>query len=436
MGISLKGFGKSNTTSSGASISGLSALPPEAANVRLSQPAPTVLAAWADQQGFIPDDSAIISRDEFGSYIKISYDGQYILSGSAGTDLKGSVYLLKWNSISKSWVQDHKFEESPTYAAANNMFGKGLAISADNNMIVITANGTSQFNYGNLYAFAKVGNTWVETLFATGAGNRYLGYDLDMTPDGQTLIAGSNGSEARVYTRSGNSWVESALLTAADTVWGDSFGQRVAINDAGDVALVSAPSKGGVAAGTLYVFTKSGSTWTEAQTLVTPNTGNTDYERFGSAISISGDGSTIAVGVPGDDQAGAALAAANSGMVYIYTKNVSTWTLESSFVGSNVTRSANFGSSIALSYDGNALVAGAPYHNQTSGMGAAYVYNRDGIVWSETTMLSAADPKPNQVFGQSVDILPSGDKVVIGSPQWSTVNNYPDGYKGKIYIQS
>jgi hypothetical protein len=93
-------------------------------------------------------------------------------------------------------------------------------------------------------------------------------------------------------------------------------------------------------------------------------------DRFGSSVSLSGDGSVALVGAYADDDKGT-----NSGSAYIFTRNGSTWTEQAKLVASDGASDDRFGYSVSLSSDGNTALIGA-YLDDDKGTdsGAAYVY--------------------------------------------------------------
>jgi len=188
-------------------------------------------------------------------------------------------------------------------------------------------------------------------------------------------------------------------------------------------------------AGAVYVFRRIGSTWIQEAYLKAANVDQSD--RFGNAVAIAGD--TIAVGAPyeasnanginGDDTDDSA---PNAGAVYVFRRSGTTWSQEAYIKASNSGTGDNFGTAVALS--GNSLIVGA--FNEASGStsqtddskddaGAAYVFTRSGVTWTQQAYLKASLPKSGQHFGRAVDI--DGDTAVVGAPEdnscYTGVNN-------------
>jgi len=175
--------------------------------------------------------------------------------------------------------------------------------------------------------------------------------------------------------------VQEAELTDPARDSGDDFGFSMAIS--GTTAVIGVPNKN-ADAGAAYVFTRSGTTWSQQAEL----TGDCGTDNFGYSVAISG--TTAVIGC----QAGAA---------YVFTRSGTTWSQQA-----ELTAPANgFGSSVAIS--GTTAVVGA--WAQDNSAGAAYVFTRSGTTWSQQAELTA--PAAASRFGISVAV--SGMTVVIGA---------------------
>jgi len=145
--------------------------------------------------------------------------------------------------------------------------------------------------------------------------------------------------------------VQQAKLTASDAAAGDNFGFSVAVS--GPTAVVGAPSKNSV-----YVFTRSGSTWSQQAKLTASDAAAGD--NFGYSVAVSG--STAVVSAVGKNS--------GTGAAYVFTRSGSTWSQQAKLTAGDAAVFDQFGFSVALS--GSTAVAGAP--NKNSATGAAYVY--------------------------------------------------------------
>ncbi len=188
----------------------------------------------------------------------------------------------------------------------------------------------------------------------------------------------------------------------------------------------SQSDNGSPSSGAAYVFTRSGTSWSQEAYLKASNTADQDY--FGYSVSASGntvlvgasleDGS--ATGVNGDQGDGAP----NAGAAYVFTRSGMNWGQQAYVKASNTDPGDYFGSSVAVSGDtavigahreaSNATgVDGDQGDNSASQAGAAYVFTRDGTDWSQQSYLKASNTDAGDWFGYAVSM--SDRTVVIGA---------------------
>src|ERR1022692_2896038 len=194
-------------------------------------------------------------------------------------------------------------------------------------------------------------------------------------------------------------WTQEAKLTASDGLAGDAFGVSVSVS--GDTAVVGAGFKKiglNRGQGEAYVFVRSGTTWTQQQTL-TALDGVTDAV-FGFSVSVSGD--TAVVGAPNQDEND------SPGAAYVFTRSGTTWTQQQKLTASDGSLVNEFGISVSVS--GDTAVVGA---FQQQPVAAAYVFVRSGTTWTQQQKLTASDPVAGDAFGTSVSV--SGDTAVVGA---------------------
>lgn len=266
--------------------------------------------------------------------------------------------------------------------------------------------------------------------------------------DNSTVLAGA----AYVFVRTGGMWTQQAYLKASNTGQDAEFGHAVAIS--GDTIVVGSPREDSNAtgvngnqgnhglfrAGAAYVFTRSGTVWTQQAYLKASNSGDSD--EFGTAVAVSGD--TIVVGAPEEDSNATGVngnQANNSllsvGAAYVFNRSAGTWSQQAYLKASNSGEGDFFGLAVAVS--GDTVVVGSPYEdsnatgvngsqadNSTQARGAAYVFIRAGGAWSQQAYLKAshAEPDPPFVpysdeFGFSVGV--SGDTIIVGAPSEDSI---------------
>ena len=339
----------------------------------------------------------------------------------------------------------------------HDTFGSSVAVSGDT-MVVGSAtedsgstgvNGdqsdTSAASSGAAYVFVRSGGTWSQQAYLkasnTEAGDQF---GISVAISGDTIVVGANSDDsnatgvdgdqsdnsavqsgaAYVFTRSGSTWSQQAYLKASNTGAGDAFAGEVAI--AGDTIVVGAPGEAS-GSGAAYVFTRSGSSWSQQGYLKASNAATNDV--FGNSVAISGDTIVVgayreasnATGVDGDQSDNSAV---QSGAAYVFTRSGSTWSQQAYLKASNTGANNLFGSSVSIS--GDTIVVGAyvessnatgidgdQANNLAPESGAAYVFTRSGSTWSQQAYVKASNTDGNDFFGQSVAI--SGDTVVVGA---------------------
>ncbi len=195
----------------------------------------------------------------------------------------------------------------------------------------------------------------------------------------------------------------STALFGADVAAHDAEGSSVSLSAGGTIAAVGAPNAGD---GAVYVFVFANGYWSQAREITDPDADS--GARFGAAVALSGDGTTLLVGAPGDSSA--------KGKAYLYTFSSGSWvggTLNSPVEATDPAGVAadGFGQAVALSSDGSTALIGAP---GTAVGGHAYVYASAGTL--EATI---ADPAAatGDTFGSSVSLSADESTAIVGAPE-------------------
>ena len=251
-------------------------------------------------------------------------------------------------------------------------------------------------------------------LAAYDATGRNLPVALSLSSD--TLTWQVDDQDA-VYPVVIDPWIatQDAVLTATDAATGAKFGSSVGI--AGDTAIVGAygASVGTkTSAGQAYVFTKSGGVWSQTAILNATDAAKNAY--FGSSLAVSGDGNTMVIGAPG----AAVGTNTSAGQVYVFQNSGSTWYQSAILNATDAAAGDNFGSSAAISDDGNTVLLGAVGYASYSGK--AYVFKNSGGTWNQAAVLTDADPD-GSMFGDSIAISDDGTLVVIATPSDDTTGH-------------
>jgi hypothetical protein len=185
-------------------------------------------------------------------------------------------------------------------------------------------------------------------------------------------------SSVHVFARGNIDWEEATELTPANGHYGDGFGGSLALSASGDTLVIGASYESSAAtgvngdadntqamlAGAAYVFRGTAGTWAQVAYLKASNT--EELDEFGT-VAISGDGNTVAVGAIGESSNATGVngdqtnnLATQSGAVYVFTTDGTTWRQEAYLKASNTDAQDAFGYALALSADGTTLAVGAP----------------------------------------------------------------------------
>jgi Divergent InlB B-repeat domain/FG-GAP repeat len=385
-----------------------------------------VFPLWVDpfvQQGAKLTGSGEVGNAQFGISVALSADGNTALIGGpddssapavGGGFGPGAAWVF--TRLGSTWTQQGT-KLTPSDEIGDGGFGSAVALSSDGNTALIGGSGD-----GAAWVFTRSGSTWTQQgTKLTGTGN--FGSSVALSSDGNTaLIGGPNDNgvgAAWVFTRSGSTWtLQGSKLTGSGEVGDTGFGSSVALSSDGDTALIGGPGDnpdtGGSGAGAAWVFTRSGSGWTQQGNKLTGGreTGNAF---FGESVALSSDGNTALIGGSGDNS--------DAGAAWVFTRSGSTWTQDGNkLTGSGeVGNNAEFGASVALSSNGNTALIGGPNDQSHGdfGAGAAWVFTRVGSTWTQqgSDLKAVDDPSATIGYlGWSVALSSNGNTALIGDP--------------------
>ena len=297
--------------------------------------------------------------------------------------------------------------------AAFDFFGVDVAIDGDTAVVGAWNSTVAGKRRGAVYVFVRSGTAWTQQaklVASDGAKDDEFGKGVAIS--GNTVIVGATADDdvapatgsAYIFVRSGTSWTEQAKLVSFDAEVGDFAAEDVSIS--GDTAVVAVENDDddGFRSGSVYVYVRSGPSWSLQQKLTASDA--MDGDTFGRDVSI--DGNTLVVGADlGDSPLGL-----NRGTAYVFTRSGTTWTEQTKLYASDGESSDNFGISVALS--DNAAVIGANADDDAAfNAGAAYVFRRTGTTWMEYAKLLASDGDIVDLFGGAVAV--DGGTVAVGA---------------------
>jgi hypothetical protein len=292
-------------------------------------------------------------------------------------------------------------------------FGFSVSLSGDGNTALVGAPEDSG-GVGAAWVFTRSGATWTQQAVLHGGEEiekGEFGKRVTLSSDGGTALVGGpkdgHGSGAAwVFVRSGSSWTQQAKLTGTEEAGKSEFGTAVALSADGNTALIGGPEDA-FAAGATWTFARSGAAWSQqGPKLKLPQGG-----AFGVSVALSADGNTALIGAGADELSGAA---------WVFTRSGSTWAQPGEELTPAVIEGVPegtplhaFGASVALSGDGTTALVGAPLDAKAAG--AAWAYRRSGSSWvQQGPKLTGSAEGGEGWFGQSVALSSSGNNALIG----------------------
>lgn len=403
--------------------------------------------SWSQQTVSTPPLSQEYERGGSGAI-----SGDILLIGAPGeSNLAGAVYVFVRNG--NQWTQEARLVASNP--DPGDLFGITVAISGETAVIsapgedsqATGVNGDQSDNSapgtGAVYVFTRVGGVWSQQCyFKPQSGGRLW----NATVSGDTIAAGGGSvvdgyaGEVYVFSRNGGVWSQQAFLKGFNTDQDDGFGGSVSL--AGDTLAVGAlgeagtstgvngagvQSVDGIDSGAAYIFTRSGTTWTQ-EAYLKPST-YVPYIQFGN-VCVEGDTvvvgalseSSNALGVNGNQTDSSAT---ESGAAYVFSRSGGTWTQRAYLKASNGNSGDIFGTGVAIS--GQTVVVSASHErsdatgingNQANdrspngiGAGAVYVFTASNPAsaiqhWSAFAGLAGADASPAATpFGDGIPNL-------------------------------
>jgi hypothetical protein len=461
-------------------------------------------AAYTARVGFLSPTTTVTPVTSAAA-ATVSVNGLAVSSGSASAPipLAIGVNLISVDVTSEDGVNTSSYTLTVTrqtvdefaqqaYIKASNagngdQFGYSLALSGDtlavgayredSNATGINGNQTdnSLIDTGSVYVFICNDGVWSQQAYIKASNtNDRDHFGISLALSGDTLAVGADledsdasgigGNQSNnnapdsgavyVYTRSGTLWSQQAYIKASNTDADDRFGFSLALS--GDTLAVGANQEDSNASGiggdqsdnnatdsgAVYVYTRSGTQWSQQAYIKASNTGSDD--NFGYSVALSADTLAVganreasgATGIDGDQNDNSQV---NAGAVYVFTRDAAAWSQQAYIKASNAGSGDFFGWSLALSDDTLAVGAtgeasnasginGDQNDNSQVRAGAAYVYIRSGLAWSQQAYIKASNTESEDTFGWSLAL--SGDNLAVSAPKEDSSSTGVDGDQG------
>jgi len=303
--------------------------------------------------------------DWLGYAVSLSGDGTTVAIGVPRIGVgnaRGMVQVYKWSG--GAWIQqgtDILGEED------NDQFGSTLSISADGNTVAIGAptNTGGGIDRGHVRVFKMTGGAWIQqgTDIDGEANSDQSGFSVSLAADGNSLAVGSYlntgggifRGHVRVFKKIGGAWIQKGTDIDGEAN-NDLSGYAVSLSVDGSYLAIGAPinAGGGISRGHVRVYKWTGGAWTQ---LGADIDGEANSDQSGYSVSLSADGFALAIGAYNNGGGGSA-----RGHVRVYKWIGSAWTQQ----GADIDGEADIdlsGWSSSISADGTRVAIGAPTNN-------------------------------------------------------------------------
>ena len=350
-----------------------------------------------------------------------------------GAIVMGVVLAASWGAANSSFAQAvHHMQlkvEPPKSVVmpTGNWQPKGIAY-------IKASNTNKDDQFGGAVALSADGSTLaVGAINEDGAGKGVNPVVKSGKGSKETI---TNSGAVYVYTRTAAGWKQQAYLKASNAGEGYQFGNALTLSSDGNLLAVGSTGEASSAigingnqndtsmpgAGAVYVFARKGGSWAQQAYVKASNTGGpvVGYQ-FGYSVSLSSDGSTLAVGQTSDPSNATGIngdqkntAAPDSGAVFVFTRDGENWAQQAYVKPWNTTqRGVLFGYSVALSGNGDTMGVGT--YDEDRGRGAVYVFTRKGAKWAQQMRLTASNAEQGDSLGCSLAISDDGNTIVSGA---------------------
>lgn len=345
----------------------------------------------------------------FGGAVALTFDGSRLAVGASNSDTNGMnaglVRVFQWSN--GAWNQ---VGADLTGKATEERFGASVAISSNGNRLAVGAPGID-FDSGRVRVFEWIGDTWVqlgEEIPGEDAADAF-GRSVSLSSSGHRLAVGAHFADGpamqaghvRVFEWSGSAW-EQLGSDIDGEAFEDSFGASVSLSSEGDRLAIGAPqSSWNNVPGYVKTYQWSGEDWVPlGDTLL----GDVAGESFGLSVSMSQDASRLAVGAPWHV----------AGQVKVYELIDNAWSqigvdIDGEFDGDRS------GRPVSISSEGTRLAIGA-FGNEEFGTlsGQVRIYQWTESSWQQIGSDLNGNAE-NDFFGRSVSISGNGDRLAVGS---------------------
>ncbi len=380
------------------------------------------------------------SQMRFGESLALSGDGKTLAVGATSDSLAVSGVVPYSASSMPACFEYYPSSTSSTSSTSSSSSSSSSTLSTDSSY----GGGT---NSGAVQIFIRRDDGWMYQALlknSNAQASDTFGTSITLSTDGNTLAVGAIGEDSNATGANGDQSINTCYYFKDET-----YVIEPGCAQAGKHAI-----RGLIDNGAVYVFARADSIWTQ-EAYLKPSTAFIQTA-FGTSVDLSGDGTTLAVGTPGDASNSITINGdttqhidyVNTGAAYIFTKSGASWQQQAIIKPSTLTKHSGvalvdngngtysiqindggqFGGSVSLSQDGSTLAVGSVRESSNAKgingdqgdtsaarSGAIFVFKRDNSVWNQKSYVKASNTDKEDRFGVSVDLSADGKAMVVGA---------------------
>ncbi len=333
---------------------------------------------WQEAQTLAANDGA--AEDEFGLAVDIAADYTIIVGAPDADEGShsniGAAYVFVHDGT--NWSQQAKLPISDADEFSHDNRGTAVAIASNGDTAFVGAPGVNvgPNGPGTTYVLSRSGSNWTQTQKIVGqiGGRAGAGKAIHLSQDNNTLfVAGVYAPSGpiitygivHVYEKDSGNWTHMAELIPSDSQEFDDFGAAMTTSGDDQTLLIGAFGENQA-----FVFTGSGSSWSERTVLIKPDS----FGHFGAAVALDATGTQAAVGAWLN----------NSGAIHIYRGGGASWQRAQTLITPD-DRQEHLGYSVAMTGSGQQVLGGARHAHSSMDVfdtvGAVYVYEPGHFVY-------------------------------------------------------
>ncbi|WP_299121313.1 T9SS type A sorting domain-containing protein [uncultured Winogradskyella sp.] len=371
------------------------------------------------------------AEDRSGHSISLSSDGNIVaISSVQNNNFSGHVRVYK--NESGNWVQI-----GSDIDGTGGWFGYSVSLSSDGRIVAIGAvnSDANGLDSGHVSIYENQSNNWVQ-IGSNISGESFYdgsGISLSLSFNGSIVAIGArsnngNGNASghvRVYKYQNNVWTQLGGDIDGEAA-GDWSGHSVSLSSDGSIVAIGAIHNdayglhSGTNPGHVRVYRNISGNWVQIGSDID---GENLFDRSGWSVSLSSDGSIIAIGAEQNDGNGY-----NSGHVRIYKNESGNWVQVGSDIDGQLERD-HFGYSISLSSEGNLIAIGGTYDNPiwNGSSGIVRIYKNESDNWVQIGPDIHGEAEYD-LSGRSVGLSSNGSIVAIGATGNDNANGIRSGH--------